>query len=104
LKKFGSMGKVIYLCEADKELTFGGFPVEMELIDDEVYVTCKGVTGSLTQAEKYLENKKGEKFYFGESRIRNYPNKMVKIDCLIDSLENFLQIYEHAKKFKNEYQ
>lgn len=98
------MGKIVYLCDRNDELTFNGYPVSLELIDGEVYVTCKGVTGSLTQAEKYLDNEKGKKFYFGESRIRNYPDKMVKIDCLIDTFENFYKIYETAKQFKQEYE
>jgi hypothetical protein len=98
------MGNVIYLCEVEKKLTFAGYPVTMELIDDEVYVTCKGVTGSLSQATAYLEKKKKEKYYFGESRIRSYPDKMVKIDCLMDTFGKFLEIYEQAKKFRDEYQ
>jgi hypothetical protein len=97
------MKKDDYLCETDEELTFCNFPVEMELVGDEVYVSCKGVTGTLTQAELYLDNEKGKKFYFGESRIRNYPDKMVKIDCLIDTRVKFLQIYKEAKKLKNEH-
>lgn len=89
--------------ETQKEMTFAGYPVTMELIDDEVYVTCKGVTGSLEQGHAFLNGSKNDKYYFGAAKIINTPNKKVKIDCLEDKKEQFIYIYKQAKQFKNEY-
>lgn len=97
------MEKDIYLCNVKEDnYTFNGFPVTMQYLDGEVYVTCKGVVGTLSQADKFMENKKNEKFYFGESRIRRYPDKMIKIDCLYDKYSKFVEIYNRAKELKNE--
>lgn len=86
------------------EMTFGGFPVEIKFQDDEVFVTCKGVTGTLTQARHFLKRKGNlNKYYFGESRIRMRPDKRVRIDCLEDSFRQFTFIYEQAEKLKHEY-
>jgi hypothetical protein len=89
--------------ESQREMTFAGYPVTMELIDDEVYVTCKSVTGSLEQGHAFLNGSKREKYYFGNSRIVNSSNNKVKIDCLEDTKEQFIYIYKQAKQFKNEY-
>lgn len=103
MKKLVDTEKDDYLCVDNgcDEITFNGHPVTMDLIDDEVYITCKGVVGTLSQAKEYIENKKHGKFYFGEARIRNYPDKKVKIDCLIDDYSKILQIYKQAKQLKN---
>jgi hypothetical protein len=84
----------------DKGLTFGGFPMTFELIDGEVYATCKGVTGSLTQVEKFLKKKDKTRCYFGVARMTGYPNKMVKIDCLKDTKEQLKFLFNHAKQIQ----
>ena len=89
--------------ETQKELTFGGYPVTMELIDDEVYITCKGVTGSLEEGDNFLNGPKNKKYYFGVAKIRKTSDKVVKIDCLEDTKEQFILIYKQAKQFKDEY-
>jgi hypothetical protein len=89
--------------ETQREMTFAGYPVTMELIDDEVYVTCKTVTGSLEQGHAFLNGSKNKTYYFGDSKIVNTTNKKVKIDCLEDTKEQFIYIYKQAKQFKDEY-
>lgn len=84
----------------NNQLTFGGYPIEMELIDGEVYVTCKGVIGTDTQIKKFLKNKSGGRYKFGESSIKCYPNKMVRIDCLSDTKEQIKFLYEQAQLLK----
>jgi len=86
----------------NNQLTFGGHPVKMELIDGEVYVTCKGVIGTDTQIKKFLKNKSGGRYKFGESSIKCYPNKIVRIDCLSDTKEQIKFLYEQAQLLKDE--
>lgn len=83
------------------QLTFGDHPIHMELINDEVLITCKGITGTLTQGHDFLNRKKNTRCFFGESKIRSYPNQIVKIDCLEDTLSQFILIYEQALLLKN---
>lgn len=84
-------------------MTFGGYPITFEYINGDVLVTCKGVTGSLSQAKNFLKPKGGiVQHYFGTSKIYNRPNKMVRIDCLEDTRKQFLFIYKQAELFKNE--
>lgn len=89
----------------ENQLTFNDYPVTMEYKDGEVFITCKSVTGTLTQGHEFLNKSKYKKhrYYFGDSKIRSYPNKMVKIDCLTDTLEQFTLIYEQAQKLKDGY-
>lgn len=86
----------------DEQLTFGGFPVEFERRDDEVYVHCKGVVGTLSQAEEFINDKLNRRHYFGTSKIRNWRNNQIRIDCLQDSRNKFNEILNKAKQFKNE--
>ena len=86
----------------NNQLTFGGYPIEMELIDDEVYVTCKGVTGTASQIKTFLKNKSGGRYKFGDSSIKCYPNKIVRIDCLSDTKEQIKFLYEQSQKLKDE--
>lgn len=83
----------------NRELTFGGHPVEFKVIDDEVYITCKGVTGTLTQVENFLKQR-GTNHKFGKSKIRFWRNGMVKIDCLEDTKTKISNLAFHAKKLK----
>jgi hypothetical protein len=85
-----------------KDLSFAGYPVTMELIGDEVYVTCKGVTGTLTQARGFISNSKsGIIHYFGVAKIKRGKEKTVNIDCLNDTMKKFINIYKQAKHLKN---
>ena len=85
----------------ENQLTFAGFPVEFKMEGDEVLVICKGITGTFTQGHAFLNKKKSTRHYFGDCIIRSYPNKIVKIDCLKDTLEQFTLIYEQALKLKD---
>lgn len=98
------MGLIInrYICIMNKQLTFGGYPVEMELIGDVVQITCKGVTGTDKQVEIFLKNKSNGRYKFGESNIRKYPKKIVRIDCLKDTKAQMEFLYEQAQLLKDE--
>ncbi len=87
----------------NNELTFNGFPITFDIVDGEVLITCKGVTATLEQGHLFMNKQGSERCFFGECRIRSYPNKMVKIDCLTDTLENFKTIYKEAQKIKTDY-
>jgi len=87
----------------NNELTFNGFPVTIEMVGEEALITCKGVTATLEQGHKFMNKQGNEKCYFGECRIRSYPHMMVKIDCLMDTLDNFTLIYEEAINIKEKY-
>jgi hypothetical protein len=85
------------------QLTFNGFPVTIEMVGEEAYITCKGVTATLEQGHKFMNKQGTEKCFFGQCRIRSYPHRMVKIDCLMDTLDNFTHIYNEAIKIKEEH-
>jgi len=82
-------------------ITFNSYPMDFKLVGDEVFITCKNVTGTLTQIEKFRNNKLNRRCYFGECKVRNWRNKMVKIDCLEDTREKIELIYKHAKEIKD---
>jgi hypothetical protein len=86
----------------DNELTFGGYPIEYKFIDDEIYIVCKGVEGKLSDIEKYLKDKSHIRHYFGKSKIRSWNRGMIKIDCLEETVENFIKMYNYLKELKNE--
>jgi hypothetical protein len=88
----------------ENQIIFNGYPVVFETINGEVYVTCKGVTGSLRQIENFMKCKKSKRVkYFGESKVRQWNKGLVKIDCLEDTNEKVIEIYKHAKELKNEH-
>ena len=83
------------------EITFGGYPITFTLTEDnDVLIECKGLIGTLSQIETYLSGKE-KLYYFGDSKVRHYPNRMIRIDCLIDEIEKVHLIYEQAQIFKN---
>ncbi len=86
----------------DNQLTFGGYPVEFTKQDGEIYITCKGVTGTLTQIEKFLKKKSKTRYKFGNSNIRSYPKKIIRIDCLFDTKQQIEFLYKQAQQLKNE--
>lgn len=71
----------------NENLTFGGYPLTFEKKDGEVYITCKGLTGTIKQVNEFFRNKSNSKYYFWSAKIRNFPNKRVKINCLEDFRE-----------------
>jgi len=86
----------------NEELFFGGYPITLELIGEEVIIHCKNVTGTLSQIEGFLNDKTWKRHYFGDCKIRRWRNNEIKIDCLKDSEENFLKLYKQIKKYKYE--
>lgn len=89
-----------YLCTMNENLTFGGYPVEFKVVDNEVYITCKGVTGTLTQVNNFFKGR-GTNHMFGQSKIRSWRDKMIKIDCLQDTRSQMKYLQTHAKQLKN---
>lgn len=81
----------------NNELTFGGHPVTMEYIDNEVYITCKGLTGTRKQVGNFLKNKGNGRFKFGESLMKMYPKRIVRIDCLKDTIGQIEFLYNKSK-------
>jgi hypothetical protein len=80
----------------NSEITFGNYPVEFSIKDDEVYISCKGVVGTLSQVEGFIKDKfKKLRHYFGKSKIRHWHKGLVKIDCLEDTEEKVILIYKH---------
>jgi hypothetical protein len=74
---------------------FGGYPVSISFIGEEVLVTCKGVTGTLEQLDYWLQQHRKnnfEKFYFGyggklSEIVRD--GEEVKIACLSENYQSF---------------
>lgn len=86
----------------NEKLTFGGYPIELEWVDNEVLIHCKGLTGTLTQVEGFIKEKNGKRHFFDKSKIRKWRNHEIKIDCLQDSKEQFNYLYEQAKIYRDE--
>jgi hypothetical protein len=81
----------------DEDLTFGGYPAEINHVSDidMTTITCKEVTGTLAQLEDWLFNHYKDpytKYYFGagvkRSEIVRDGNK-VKIACLQEDYVEF---------------
>lgn len=87
-------------------ITFGGYPVEYRTIGDECFVSCKGVVGTMSQLERWLDNHLSDpytKFYFGRGDklseiVRDGDD--VKIACL---RENYSKFVTKLTKFIHEY-
>lgn len=78
------------------EKTFGGYPVIIESHLQYTLVKCKGVTGELSQLERWYKGHGKDdfaKFYFGFgdklSEIVITPFNTVKIACLEEDYNSF---------------
>lgn len=76
-------------------VTFGEYPVYVSSVNNEILVTCKGVTGTLEQLDYWLQNHRKnnfEKFYFGyggkHSEIVR-DGEEIKIACLSENYHSF---------------
>ena len=92
---------------SERKLTFGDYPVKFTIIEngDDVAISCKGVTGTMTQVGLFLtcqRNKNSMECYFGSSPMRVEGRKVV-IDCLEDTQTQIKFLYEHSKTIQNEY-
>jgi len=85
----------------NQELTFGGYPITFTKVDGEILITCKGLTGTLTQIDNFLKKKTITRYKFGDSNIRTCPDKKVRIDCLTDTKKQMEFLYKQAQELKN---
>lgn len=83
------------------DLKFAGYPITLEQINDEIFINCKGLTGTLSQVEEFLSDINNKRHYFGKAKIRRWRNAQIRIDCLIDDYSQFIYLYEQVKQFKN---
>ena len=68
--------------------TFGGYPIEVEVIGDDAILTCKGVIGKLSEIEAFLKksNYPSNIYPFGDKcLIEAEDNDYVRIACLRES-------------------
>lgn len=86
-------------------ITFGGYPITYANIDNECLLTCKGLTGTLSQLEKFVLCDGKVKCKFGSAKIRKWGSD-IKIDCLTDTREQLNFLYDYFKNIndKNEEQ
>lgn len=90
--------------EFQKELTFGEFPVTLSLEEGEVYITCKTITGTLTEIETFFNDRGTHRCLFGGAKIRLWSKNAVRIDCLEDNIIQAKIILLKAKQLKHESQ
>jgi hypothetical protein len=69
------------------EALFGGYPVDIEVRGDDAILTCKGVTGKLSQLEAYMQKKNYPSNYypFGDNCHIEEEGKFIRIACLKES-------------------
>jgi len=84
----------------NEDLTFGGHPVEFEVKENEVFITCKGVTGTLTQVNNFLKGR-GQNHKFGQCKIRFWKDRKIRIDCLEDTKVQMKHLQAYAKQLKD---
>ena len=84
------------------EMTFNDYPVTFKMgPDNDVYVFCKGVLGTLSEGEEFLRHKsKKDGYTFGGRPIVQVDN-MVQIDCLTDTKKQFKNIAKLAREFRD---
>jgi len=83
------------------ELTFGKHPVEIEVIDSDIHIKCKGVEGKFSQVEKYLLQTKGHSinYKFSDSNIIQ-TEEGYKIACLRGTYEEAEKIISYCNHLK----
>jgi hypothetical protein len=88
----------------NKQLTFGGHPVTLRVVGGEVLVHCKNVIGTFTQAKAFVNNSNMSNIYpFGikttePAFLTNVPGGNVRIACLMDTKEKFMELYHEAER------
>lgn len=83
-------------------LTFGGHKMEFEVVGKEVFITCKKVTGTLSEVLAFKAKKnKGVIYSFGKTKIKRVNKDFIQVGCLIDSKNKVTEIVEHCNKLKN---
>jgi hypothetical protein len=94
----------MYGQEDNKQLTFGGWPVEFRVVGDEVLVNCKNVTGTYSQAKAFVKNQYPTNTYpWGikttkPAFLENIPGGNVNIACLEDTKAKFMELYYECER------
>jgi len=84
-------------------ITFGGHTLVFEVVGDEVYITCKNVTGTLTQALAFKNRKNNRLVYnFGNAKVKPIGKELVQVGCLTDSKNKINEIINHCNELKDE--
>jgi len=83
-------------------MTFSGHDLEFKLLDGEVYIKCKHITGTYSEilAFKNKTNPTGV-YYFGEALSKQRAGKFIQVGCLLDSLAKVDEIIKECEKIKN---
>ena len=89
------------LLKKHDNLTFGGHTIYSEKIGDIIYIEVKGVKGTLTEMEKFINAKDRLRRYFGGAKIRNWENGCIRIDCLIEEREVVKFLIKNIKEYYN---
>ncbi len=88
-------------------IKFGGYPVEMRVVGEEVLIQCKNVIGTYTQAKAFIKKSNITNTYqFGTKTadpafITEIPGGLIKIACLEDTRKQFNLLYEKCEELLN---
>lgn len=82
-------------------MTFAGHELEFKLVDGEVYITCKNITGTYSEimAFKNKTNPTGV-YHFGSALSKQRARNFLQVGCLLDSLTKVDEIIKHCEKLK----
>jgi len=89
------------LSKKHDNLTFGGHPIYSEEIDGVIYIEVKGVKGTLTEIESFINAKDRLIRYFGDSKIRNWEKGQIRIDCLTEEKKIVKKLIQNIKEYYN---
>lgn len=91
--------------QESKQLTFGGWPVEFRVVEEEVLINCKNVTGTYSQAKAFVKNLSPHlnTYPWGVKTtkpafIENIPGGNVNIACLEDTKAQFMELYDECER------
>lgn len=94
----------MFVNEENKQLTFGGYPVTLRVVGDDVLVNCKNVTGAYSQARAFVKNQSPTNIYpWGikttkPAFLEYIPGGNVNIACLEDTKAKFMELYDECEK------
>lgn len=88
--------------EFKENLTFNKLPVTLTYSNNEVYINCKTITGTLTEMETFFNARGNHLCYFGGAKVRLWNKNSVRIDCLEDNILRVKIILLKAKKLKDD--
>jgi len=87
----------------ENEITFGGEPVNLRLISEDVLIGCKGLVGKYSQLKAWREKSDPiGVYYFGafadRRRVVRDISGGMKIDCLVGSMDEIGRIETACEK------